>query len=185
MDMLESLDKSAQAAATMARGVLAGQLDRPTPCSEWNVQQLMNHMIGSFEYFTARGEGKETGPPRPASPGSYAETVDQVVKTAAATAAAWRRPGALEQKVTTSFGEMNGAFVANIARTELLMHGWDLARATGQRLLVDQGMAGEILAEMEQTMLPQARQFAFGPEVAAPEGSLAIDRLAAFLGRQP
>jgi uncharacterized protein (TIGR03086 family) len=145
----------------------------------------MNHLIGSLEYFKARGDGRETGPPQSAPPSSYEETIEHLQSVAMATAAAWRRPGALEQTIDTGSAQMPGSIVANLTLSEMLTHGWDLARATGQRLSVDDVDVDEVLDGMKKTLKPEARKPGFGPEVEAAEGAPPIDRLAAFLGRQP
>ena len=75
--------------------------------------------------------------------------------------------------------------MANITLTELVMHGWDLAKATGQQLPADDALMGELLTGMRQSLPAQARQSNFGPELEPPAGAPGIDRLAAFLGRQP
>jgi uncharacterized protein (TIGR03086 family) len=185
MDVLTTLDKSANATAAVARGVRPDQFDSPTPCADWNVEQLMNHLIGSLEYFKARGEGKAADPPRSASPTSYDQTVQALQNAATATAAAWRRPGALDQKVDGGAGEMPGSAMATLALSEMLTHGWDLAKATGQRMPADDVEVDGVLAIMKQTLKPDARKPAFGPETEAPNGAPPIDRLAAFLGRDP
>jgi uncharacterized protein (TIGR03086 family) len=185
MDILQNLDSAAQAMAAVARGVTPDQLQRPTPCTEWNVQQLMNHAIGSFENFEGRAAGREVDWSNRPSLTDHGELVERLSRSAAGVAAAWARPGALDQKTQAPFGEVTGAFMANITLTELLMHGWDLAKATGQQLPIDQAIPEEILGGMRQNMPEQARQSAFGPEVPASEGAPAIDRLAAFLGRKP
>jgi uncharacterized protein (TIGR03086 family) len=185
MDVLITLEKSANATAAVARGVRPEQFGSPTPCTEWNVQQLMNHLIGSLEYFKARGEGKDADPPQSASPTSYQKTINDLQSVAIATAAAWRRPGALEQTINTGVGEMPGSVLANLALSEMLTHCWDLAKATGQRMPADDIEVDGVLAGMKQTLRPAARQPGFGPEVQAPEGAPPIDRLAAFLGRHP
>ncbi len=58
MDVLMTLEKSANATAAIARGVRPEQFDNPTPRAEWKVEQLMNHLIGNLEYFRARAAGK-------------------------------------------------------------------------------------------------------------------------------
>jgi uncharacterized protein (TIGR03086 family) len=185
VDMLVTLENSAKATGAVARGVRPDQFDSPTPCAEWNVQELMNHLIGSLEYFKARGDGKDPGRPEPAAPGSYAATVGRLDSAALAMAAAWRQPGALDKAVTFGTGEIPGSVMATLALSEMLTHGWDLARATGQQLSVDDVDIDAVLATMKQTLKPEARQPGFGPEIPAPDGAPPIDRLAAFLGRQP
>jgi hypothetical protein len=63
--------------------------------------------------------------------------------------------------------------------------GWDLAKATGQRVPADDVEVDEILTGMKQTLKPEARTPNFAPESKAPNGAPPIDRLAAFLGRRP
>ena len=185
MDLLTTIEKSADATAAVARGVRPEQFDDPTPCADWNVEQLMNHLIGSLEYFKARGEGRDAGAPQPASATNYEQTVQTLQTTATATAAAWRRPGALAQKIPTGAGEMPGSALATMAVSEMLTHAWDLAKATGQRMPADDVEVDEILTAMRQSLKPEARNPAFGPEASVPTGAPPIDRLAAFLGRNP
>jgi uncharacterized protein (TIGR03086 family) len=185
MDVITTFQKSASATAAIARGIRPEQLDNPTPCTEWNVQDLVNHFTGSLEYFKARGEGKDSVPLRSASPAAYDETIKRLEGVALATAAVWRRPGALEQTIRTRAGEMQGSAMANLALSEMLTHTWDLARATGQRMAAEDIDVDAVLAGMKQTLTPEARQPGFAPEIPAPNEAPPIDRLAAFLGRQP
>lgn len=185
MDVLMTLKRSANATAAVARGVRPEQFDSPTPCAEWNVEQLMNHLIGSLEYFKARGEGHQVGPPQSAPPTTYDQTVQALQGAAMATAVAWQRPGALEQTIDTGAGEMPGSALATMALSEMLTHSWDLAKATGQRMPADDVEVDGVLAGMKQTLKAEARQPNFGPESTAPNGAPPIDRLAAFLGRHP
>ena len=185
MNIVTTFDRAANAAVAVARGVQPEQFDSPTPCSGWNVEQLMNHLIGTLEYFTARADGRDAGRPESASPTSYEETVDHLQRVAQAAAAAWRQPGVLDQTITTTAGAMPASFLANLSLSEMLTHTWDLARATGQRMSVEDVDVDGVLLGIRQTLKPEARQPAFGPELQAAEGAPAIDRLVAFLGRQP
>ena len=75
--------------------------------------------------------------------------------------------------------------MANLALSEMLTHTWDLARATGQRMVADDIDVDAVLAGMKHTLKPETRQSSFAPEMPAPNEAPPIDRLAAFLGRQP
>jgi uncharacterized protein (TIGR03086 family) len=185
MDIPTTFERAANATAAVARGIRPEQFDSPTPCADWNVEQLVNHLIGTLEYFTARAEGKSALRPQPAAPTDFEKTVEHLQSSAFAMATAWGRPGVLDQTTATTAGAMPAAMLANLALSELLTHTWDLANATGQRLAVDDIDVEGVLAGMHQTLKPEARQQAFGPEAKAPEGAPAIDRLAAFLGRHP
>lgn len=185
MDIVTTLERSANATATVARGVRPDQLDNPTPCGDWTVEQLMNHLIGTMEYFAARGAGKASGPPKPAPPSTYEETVEHLEDAATATAQAWGRPGALEQTIDTGAGTMPGSAMAMLVASEILTHGWDLARATEQRMPADDVDVDQVLAGMQKGLKPEARGDSFGPEVQPAQNAQPIDRLAAFLGRKP
>jgi uncharacterized protein (TIGR03086 family) len=184
MEITELLDQAAAANAAVARGVRADQLTNPTPCSEWDVHQLMDHMIGSYTRFAARAAGQPAGPPgQPAVTTGHQDAIDQLVAAANAASAAWHQPGALDRKTASPLGELPGRFGATITLTELAAHGWDLARATGQRLPLEDATAEEILNLAKSVLRPEARQSAFGPERTPPADAPAVDRLAAFLGR--
>jgi uncharacterized protein (TIGR03086 family) len=185
MDIATTVEKSANATATVARGVRPDQFDNPTPCGDWTVEELMNHLIGTMEYFAARGEGKPSDPPQPAPRTNYAETVKHLESAASATADAWGRPGAVEQTIDTGAGKMPGSAMATMVASEMLTHGWDLARATGQRMPADDVDVDQVLAGMKQSLTPEARGQGFGPEMQAPRDAPPIDQLAAFLGRKP
>jgi uncharacterized protein (TIGR03086 family) len=185
MDILTTLERSANATATVARGVRPNQFDSPTPCSEWTVEELMNHLIGSLEYFKARGEGKTPGPLHPAPRTTYDQTVEHLQNLTVATAEAWRRPGALDQSIDTGARSMPGSAMVTIIASELLTHGWDLAKATGQQMPADDVDVDQVLRGMKRSLKPEARQPSFGPEVQPPPDARPIDQLAAFLGRTP
>ena len=185
MDLVTTLQKSADATVIVARGVRPEQFDEATPCSDWNVQQLMNHLIGSLEYFGRQGQGKDAGRPEPPSPASYEQTVRRLQEAARATAKAWSRPGALQQTVKTGFGDMPGSILASMAVSEMLAHTWDLAKATNQKVPGTDIELDDVLAVMHDTLKPEMRQPSFEAEVPAPAAAAPIERLVAFLGRQP
>jgi uncharacterized protein (TIGR03086 family) len=99
---------------------------------------------------------------------------------------AWRQPGALDTLKNTSFGPVSGDIWGPLAVMELVQHGWDIARATGQKAQFDDELSTIGLDAAKQFPPDQMRNpQAFGPEVQAPAGAPAHDRLAAFLGRTP
>jgi uncharacterized protein (TIGR03086 family) len=185
MQIVTQLEESAKATISVARGITQDQLKQPTPCDEWDVEQLINHLVGSLEYFAARAEGTQAAPPSPAAAAPYEETISRLESAARATVKAWQRPGALEQKIDSGAGAMPGSALATMAVTEMLVHGWDLAQATGQQMPVDDVDVEQLLSEMKHVLPADARQPAFGPEVLPQRNAAPIDRLAAFLGRHP
>jgi uncharacterized protein (TIGR03086 family) len=185
MDVLERIDKASQAALGVIPGIQAEHLQKQTPCTDWDVHALMDHMIGSMRFFAARAAGDMKASPQPVSTTSCEEAAQQLRDGIKAAAEAWHRPGALDGTLQAPWGEVPAEFMANITVTEMLMHGWDLAHATGQRMTVDDAFAEDQLTLARAALTPDRRAPAFGPEVQAPPNAPAIHRLAAFMGRQP
>jgi uncharacterized protein (TIGR03086 family) len=172
----------------LVAAVASDQWDGPTPCREWDVRALVGHIVAANNLFA----GVLTGTPlaemqarRPADPlgddpdGAYRDA-------AAAVLAAFRAPGALERPVTIPFGTVPGAVALDVRIVDVLVHGWDLARATGRTVsfpdeIVEQAIAfsGPALAGLPADRSP----FAPAAEVAADAPPL--DRLVALLGRSP
>lgn len=180
IDTLELLNEALLVAKTVVRGVRPGQLADATPCTEWNVQALMQHTIGTLRYLTNLADGAASGPPQPSTTVGLPSTADELIGVAETAVARWSRPGAMEEKIE-SFGGMSGESVAGIVLGELLVHGWDLAVATGQSLPVSDEVAEEYLARISEGF--QRQEWAYGPAVEVPASARAIDRVAGFLGR--
>ena len=87
--------------------------------------------------------------------------------------------GELESDLAARFPQ------ATLVASEMLTHGWDLARATGQQMPTDDVDVEQVLTGMKRSLRPEARKPGFGPEVQSSPDAPPIDRLAAFLGRQP
>jgi uncharacterized protein (TIGR03086 family) len=101
------------------------------------------------------------------------------------TLAAWRRRG-VDGTVTLPIGpEVPAAAAAGIASLDCLVHGWDLAKATGQDATLDPALAEAALVISRQIVTPEIRPAAFAPAVEVGAAASPTDRLVAFLGRQP
>jgi uncharacterized protein (TIGR03086 family) len=98
---------------------------------------------------------------------------------------AFRGPGVLEAAYEAPFGTAPGTALVHLRIVENLVHGWDLARATGQARGFPDDVAGQALARSRQrlTSRPEGPGAPFAAEVPVPPDALAIDRLAGFLGR--
>lgn len=184
METLERLDKAAAASLGVVNGIQADMCGNATPCSEWDVQALMNHMIGSMSFFVARAKGVEPSQQQ-VSTTNCEDAVRQLSNGIKTAVEAWRAPGALDRKVQAPMGEVPADFLANITTTEMLMHGWDLARATGQSYKPDEALVEDALGVVRTFLTPDRRGQSFGAEKQPPANAPAIDRLAAFTGRQP
>lgn len=182
MDPVSQLCVALDTTGQVLDGVGEQQWAGPTPCPDWDVSALASHVvIGNLRFAGALAGRLSAVEPAPAGvslPQAYRES-------AAALLAAFSEPGALERTVTVPFGTVPGTVALHLRVTELLVHGWDLARATGQTVTFPEDLAA---AELDFTvrLLPQVPpdRSPFGPPQPAALDAPAIDRLAAMLGRR-
>ncbi len=182
--------RAARSAVEVARNVKPDQLSAPTPCPDWDVRALVNHLMFWSAFRSELAARKVAAPAddpvtektdftaRPDWPDTLAAQLDRAV-------AAWSEPGATDGDTGLAGGSMPARMIAMMMVGELVVHGWDLARATGQRIGTDE----EVLAtvhEMAAAMGPQGREMgAFGAEVGVPEGAPMLDRVLGLSGRDP
>ena len=176
-----------QAIAT-TRGVLTSvskeQLGGDTPCAQWKVSDLINHIVGGQYFFEAGAKGEPpAGGDTDYSAGDFVAAFDEGAQRCLA---AFRADGVMEKMLTLPFGQMPGAAFFGLAATDTLTHGWDLAKATGQSTDLAPELAGQLLVGAQAAISPAFRSpegNPFGLEQTAPAGANNADKLAAFLGR--
>jgi uncharacterized protein (TIGR03086 family) len=170
----------------LVAGVGADQWDAPTPCDEWTVADLVTHMVAGNYVFVSILHGTPLAEARAAAaavqPGD--DLAERYRDAAAQLVAAYGQPGVLAAMFTIPVGTMPGLGTMHIRLVEMLVHGWDLAQATGQATafpddLVEQELAftGPQLAAVPPGRSP------FRPGQPAADDAPAIIRLAACLGR--
>mgnify|MGYP001246047353 CR=1 FL=1 len=177
-DPLKQLSRALEATEVVVAGIGADQWTDPTPCTDWNVAQLAHHLISGNGGFT-RALGGDTP--------SGADDQDVLAAyrdSAAALLSAFSQPGALERVVTVPFGSVPGMVALHLRVTEVLVHGWDLARATGQPARFPEDVAEQELAFTRAKLgdVPPDRSPFAAPQPVS-DSAPAIDRLAACLGR--
>lgn len=168
----------------LVAGVAPGQWDDPTPCTEWSVRDLVQHVTGGNLAFADAIRGL------PAADGPPADVADsgrgaRFRGSAASVLAAFREPDALERVIAVPFGLVPGAVALHLRITEVLVHGWDLARATGQPLSFPEELVERAVA-FSRPLLDRipADRHPFAPPQDVSGEAPAIDRLAALLGRR-
>jgi uncharacterized protein (TIGR03086 family) len=180
MDLIDALDETFDHAQRVIAGVRVEQYANKTPCTEWTVRDLLEHMIGVVAGFGAAAAGTEPGrfvlAPDPAG---------QFQTAAASTLAAWRSPGVLDRVIHARPGSMPGRALAGINLLDTATHTWDLAVATGQLPALPDDAARAALEASRATITPEMRPGRFAPEVATAADASPTDRLVAFLGRTP
>ena len=160
-------------------GVGAGDMHRPTPCSDWDVEQLLGHYVNVVAQFPALIAGNE--PDWQEHP-DLSDPSGALRSAVAANLAAWRQPGAVEQPSTLMPGMRTFDF--NLA--DAVVHTWDLARALGTDPALPADAVVAVHEVWSQAPLVTARQYgAFGPEVEVPASAPTLDRLLGLFGRTP
>jgi uncharacterized protein (TIGR03086 family) len=176
-------------AISVTRGVLVNvskeQLDDATPCAQWKVSDLVNHIVGGQYFFAAGASGAApSGKEVDYSSGDFMAAFDEGTRQSLA---AFRVDGVMDQILTLPFGQMPGSAFLGLAATDTFTHGWDLARATGQDTDLAPELATQLLAGARMAIQPAFRSedgAVFGLEQTAPAGASNADQLAAFLGRR-
>lgn len=167
------------AAAEMSRlvaGVDDAQLDNPTPCHDWTTTDLLAHVHQLATVFTHNARKEQLRPPEilvDAWREAIREQLDDL-------AGAWRQESAWHGRVSAGGVEMDAADNAVVAVEELTVHAWDLARATGQDLRIDDASLDQVDRFFE--LFGEAP---FGPAVPAPEGATRLEQALARTGRDP
>jgi uncharacterized protein (TIGR03086 family) len=180
---VNQLSLAVDATGQVIAAVDATQWAGSTPCTEWTVSDVVRHLVaGNFGFAKA-----VDGNPRPGFDVAALADADLLAAfrdSGAALVEAFGQPGALERIVAVPVGQVPGAVALHLRITEILVHGWDVATATGQ-----QAEFPDDLAEAELTFsrgmldkLPPGR-IPFAPPQSVAQDAPAIQRLVACLGR--
>lgn len=195
------LDPAARQVKTLVAGVRDDQLSAPTPCPAYTVGDLLDHFMGLTLAF--RYAATKSTPPQPS------EVAEATVPSRPGTASAahldpawrdrlpvqldelvavWRDPSAWQGEAEAGGVTMSAEVMGTVAVNELVLHGWDLARGTGQPFECDPGSADASLRFTSMMSTPgeeAGREGLFGPVVAAPPDAPALERTLGFSGRDP
>lgn len=173
----------------IATGVRDDQLDDPTPDEGRTVSQLVGHVLGLVVAFRAAAD-KELGPLTDTSPdrAGWPDVEDgwreQLGPRGAELVAAWRSPDAWEGMTRAGGVDLPGEVAGLVALDEVVLHGWDLARATGQDYEPDPASA-EALLPFVSGFDPGGTPGLFGPALDVSEDSPVFDQVLARAGRDP
>jgi uncharacterized protein (TIGR03086 family) len=174
---------SAEAALSALQHVLhpiaRDELSNSTPCSEYDVMQLTDHLLNSITLL-----GGAAGAELPER--DNGDSVErQVIGAARPALDAWHRRG-LNETVTLGPNEIPATFAVSILSVEFLVHGWDYAAATKHPIDVAESLADYVLGLAKNVISPEARaSVGFADPVAVSDDAPALDRLIAFTGRDP
>ncbi|MGH3202327.1 MAG: TIGR03086 family metal-binding protein [Streptosporangiaceae bacterium] len=164
------------------------QLTLPTPCTEFDVRELLSHVVGGLNRIAIMGEGGDALAVEPRADGVPDDGWLAAYRTASSRArGAWADDATLDALVVAPWGKVPGRIALSGYVQEILTHGWDLVRATGQPADYPADLVERALAQARPGLAkrPDGPGAPFAAEVPVPAGAPAIDRLAGFLGRQP
>jgi uncharacterized protein (TIGR03086 family) len=188
MSESEFVVRAAARLAEIIGNIKPDQLSAPTPCSEYDVRKLINHMLfwGPPLEGAARKESVRT-------PGEAETDVDLTEGDWTATfeahldriVAAWSLPSAWEGITRMGPMQLPAALVGGMVVGELVVHGWDLARATGQHPEWDDELLTYLHEEVANNAQQGREMGVYGPEVEVPTEMSTLDRLLGLTGRDP
>jgi uncharacterized protein (TIGR03086 family) len=174
-DKLNAAEASLAICQLALRNITDADGTSATPCAKFTVNDLLDHLLGSLERLGTMAGGKV------ATPAGAPEA--RVAAAAQQTLEAWRVRG-LEGSVPFGTAEMPATMAANILSIELLVHGWDFAKATSQELAVSEALSGYVLDLARELIAPPLRDGdRFAAEVEAGPDAGNLERLVAFTGR--
>jgi uncharacterized protein (TIGR03086 family) len=198
------LARAVAVAEPVIAGVRPDQLGGPTPCDALDVRDLLGHLTGALRRVGVIGRGLDVQGHPAATPGvpddgwpavwsATAEEVEQV----------WSDPALLTRTYQLPWASLTGEAVVATYTSEVTLHTWDLAVATGQQVAWDDEVVARSLdamrealptasraaqyAAVEATLPPEARPMAapFADAVDVPGDASALDQLVAWSGRRP
>ncbi|QIG44366.1 TIGR03086 family protein [Nocardioides anomalus] len=185
---LEDLTRAQDATATLLADFDTPDWERPSPCTDWDVEAVVRHLVVGERHFaeSLRGTAGDAAEltaqvgevPNADLPAAYAESSARLREALAAADPAATYP--------TGLGPVPPAVVLQLRTVEAIVHGWDAGRGVGRLLPVDDDVAERAL-DSSRALLEQVppERSPFAPSVAVPDDATPLQRLVGLLGRDP
>ncbi|MFC4592138.1 TIGR03086 family metal-binding protein [Sphaerisporangium corydalis] len=174
-DMMPLMTRATERTARLVRAVGAEQLGSPTPCAKFDVKDLINHLEWVATMFESLGRNGPRVEQEPYA-GDFPERAERML-------AAWSRLEAWEG-ISPGMG-LPMTSLAHMWLVDMVVHGWDLARATGQAYEPDPEAVARGLDFTIQMVEMGRQRGAFGPPVPVPDDASPFDHLLGTIGRNP
>jgi uncharacterized protein (TIGR03086 family) len=187
MTLHPELTDAAGATAVVVDHVTPAELGDRTPCGEWDVQALVNHVVlWTSHSLERRAHGESVAPELmerdftadPDFARAYRAQLDRALE-------AWADPAVWDQELDVMGSKTPAADVGALIIAELVLHGWDLAAATGQRYAVSDRAASAALAAVEANAELFRKYQGFADPVPVAADAPVLDRVLAMSGRDP
>ena len=184
MDARERIEKATALASEAIHNVKPDQLSDATPCSEFDVKALLNHVLGGMSMLTQAAQGEKAQMPEGDLVGDGTDVAERYDAARTKLLDAISDPAVFDKTWGMPFGDLPGKMMAGIAFMEHTTHAWDVRKATGQ----DTELPADIVAECDSVVRPMDAMLRMpgvcGPAIETDSAS-ETDKLMAFLGRQP
>lgn len=188
IDVLSCLEEAESRLRELTSGLTEADLDRLTPCTEWDVRALVSHTIGAMEMYAAWADGGPAPDFETIMSGGDLLAGDPhgaVTASCARSQRAWSQPGVLQRELATPWGPMSGERVASQSTLSTVVHGWDLAVALGLDVELPQHLL-DLSWGISEALVPVLREAGVVAEpVEVGEGATPTQRFLALWGRHP
>jgi uncharacterized protein (TIGR03086 family) len=177
---VQQLEQVAPLLGAIVGNLTDADLGRTTPCANFDVAGVLEHMIGGASAFAPgfRGDGSAPNPP---TEGSVFERFGAAM---GALMDSVHTPGAQDNTIASPFGHVSGAYFARYVALDGITHAWDLATATGQSLAPPDALVADIDAFARELLQPEMRDGdTFADATEPPADATPIEKLVAFTGR--
>jgi uncharacterized protein (TIGR03086 family) len=187
MTLHAELSDAADATALVVENVTTAQLSEPTPCDEWDVRALVNHVIlWTSHSLERRAHGESVAPElmerdfaaAPDFAAAYRAQLDRAL-------AAWAEPAVWDRELDVMGAKTPAADVGALIIAEMVLHGWDLAAATGQDYTVSDRAAEAAFGAVEANAELFRQYKGFADPVPVADDAPVLDRVLALSGRDP
>jgi uncharacterized protein (TIGR03086 family) len=181
MDSVTALERSYQHLQKTVANVGVDQLTTASQCERWDLRALLNHTFGAGWMFTLVNQGQAAGEDAGDVVGN--DPARACAEIASANVAAWQTPEALDGDRAYPFGTFPAPVALLINVGEIAVHGWDLAKSTGQDATIAPDVAAMLIDFYGSLPLEEFRAHgAFGPEIPVNESAPIADRMLGLIG---
>ena len=186
-DLPELHDHALTATRRYVAGVGANQWQGPSPCEGWDVRELVNHIVsGNFwAGALARGQTIEDVGDRLDGDILGDDAAAAYDESARAASEAFHAPGAMQAPCAVSYGPVPGEVYLGHRFIDVVVHGWDVAKATGQDTTMPDGLAAAAYEVVHGAFTDEQRKGVFKPELEVGRHASPQEKLLAYTGRDP
>lgn len=185
--IIDRHEQALTAARTVVAAVDSEQWDWPTPCDDWSVRELVNHVVTGNYWAAELAAGRSIEDVGDRLDGDVLtdDPLSIYEQSAKLAADVFRAPGALEAPCAVSYGPVPGEVYCGHRFVDVLVHAWDISKATGQPTTLDPGLVDAAVAVIEPQLELMVGSGAFGDEVVpVPDGADPQTKLLAWTGRR-